>query len=68
MTACTLRYPVAEPVQRFAILDLTEPQLHMLVAAADRGLDDLALDGDRDHETAAELASILQQAREALGQ
>ncbi|RHZ91013.1 hypothetical protein D1114_21545 [Cereibacter sphaeroides] len=68
MTACTLRYPIAEPVQRFAILDLTEPQLHMLVAAAGHGLNDLALDGDSDYETAAELTSILQQARGALGQ
>ncbi|MGP3699217.1 hypothetical protein [Rhodobacter sp. NSM] len=61
MTAVAFRYPTAEPVQRFAILDLSEPQLRLLLEAAEVGLDDLGPAAD--HETA-----ILQQAREALGQ
>lgn len=68
MSALAFRYPTAEPVQRYAILDLTEPQMHMLVVAAERGLDDLTLEHDADHETAAEVTAILQQARAALGQ
>lgn len=65
MTACAFRYPRSEPRQRFAILDLTEPQFRLLIDAADRGLEFGDFD---DHDAAAELTAILQQAREALGQ
>ncbi|MEL5878523.1 hypothetical protein [Cereibacter sphaeroides] len=63
MSACLIRYPVRKPVQRFALLDLTEPQLRRLLAAAETGLPQL----DADDETDAELAAILGQAQEALG-
>ncbi|MGP3722398.1 hypothetical protein [Cereibacter sphaeroides] len=63
MTATAIRYPATAPIARFALLDLTEPQLRRLLAAAEAGLPQL----DADDETAAELAAILGQAREALG-
>ncbi|RHZ93737.1 hypothetical protein D1114_14025 [Cereibacter sphaeroides] len=47
-----------------SILDLTEPQLRRLIAAAEAGLPQLDA---ADDETVAELAAILAQAREALG-
>ncbi|RHZ91463.1 hypothetical protein D1122_21265 [Cereibacter sphaeroides] len=64
MSACLIRYPVPKPVQRFALLDLTEPQLRRLLAAVEAGLPQLDA---ADAETGAELAAILGQAREALG-
>ncbi|PTM78621.1 hypothetical protein C8J29_104584 [Cereibacter johrii] len=63
MPATAIRYPASAPVARFALLDLTEPQLRRLLAAAEAGLPQLAADD----ETDAELAAILAQAREALG-
>ncbi|MGP3722730.1 hypothetical protein [Cereibacter sphaeroides] len=47
-----------------SILDLTEPQLRRLLAAAEAGLPQFDAPAD---ETDAELAAILGQAREALG-
>ncbi|WP_041669191.1 hypothetical protein [Cereibacter sphaeroides] len=64
MPATAIRYPAAAPVARFALLDLTEPQLRRLLAAAEAGLPQLDA---ADAETDAELAAILGQAREALG-
>ncbi|WP_420023733.1 hypothetical protein ACN9JG_06130 [Cereibacter azotoformans] len=63
MTATAFRYPRSEPIPRFAILDLTAPQLAMILDAVALFLDDT---DPADHETAAELTAILQQAREAL--
>ncbi|WP_101342323.1 hypothetical protein [Cereibacter azotoformans] len=65
MPATAIRYPASAPVARFALLDLTEPQLRRLLAAAEAGLPQL--DAAADDETGAELAAILGQAREALG-
>uniref|UniRef100_A4WTB5 Uncharacterized protein n=1 Tax=Cereibacter sphaeroides (strain ATCC 17025 / ATH 2.4.3) TaxID=349102 RepID=A4WTB5_CERS5 len=67
-TTRAFRYPKADPVQLYAITDIREPVFRMLVRAAAWGLDDLALEHEFGHETAAELTAILQQAREALGQ
>ncbi|EKX57022.1 hypothetical protein D516_2009 [Rhodobacter sp. AKP1] len=64
MPATAIRYPASAPVARFALLDLTEPQLRRLLAAAEAGLPQLDAAGG---ETDAELAAILGQAREALG-
>ncbi|MWP40253.1 hypothetical protein GQY15_22175 [Rhodobacter sphaeroides] len=64
MPATAIRYPAAAPVARFALLDLTEPQLRRLLEAAEAGLPQLDATDD---ETEAALAAILGQAREALG-
>ncbi|MEL5876411.1 hypothetical protein [Cereibacter sphaeroides] len=64
MPAVTLRHPASAPVARFALLDLIEPQLRRLLAAAEAGLPQLDAAAD---ETDVELAAILAQAREALG-
>ncbi|AXQ94531.1 hypothetical protein LV780_12350 [Cereibacter azotoformans] len=63
MTATAIRYPASAPVARFALLDLTEPQLRLLLSAAEAGLPQL---DTADDETAAEVNTILGQAREAL--
>ncbi|RHZ92330.1 hypothetical protein D1122_19970 [Cereibacter sphaeroides] len=65
MTAAAIRYPASTPVARFALLDLTEPQLRRLLAAAEAGLPQL---DTADEEPGAEVDTILAQAREALGQ
>ncbi|WP_101342351.1 hypothetical protein [Cereibacter azotoformans] len=65
MPATAIRYPASAPVARFALLDLTEPQLRLLLAAAEAGLPQL---DTADDETAAEVNTILAQAREALGE
>lgn len=43
VTAAAIRYPKADPVQRFAILDLTAPQLRLLIDAAEVGIEDVVI-------------------------